>query len=282
MHWSTGTNYLVSASQDGKMLGWDALTTNKIFAIPLRTSWVMTCAYSPSNNYVASGGLDNICSVYNVTEQRQGPINVFQELNAHSGYISCCRFIDDKNMLTSSGDGTCILWDVNNHAKIREFTGHSRDVMSLSINPNDDNIFVTGACDMSAIVWDATSGEPVIIIDNAHDEDINAVHFLPNGYSFITGGDDFKVRLFDMRNGGEMMCYQIDDNCCVTSLTSSISARYIFAGYDDNFVRIFDTLKGNILFQEKAHENRVSCLGLNSKGQALCTGSWDCKLQIWA
>ena len=33
-------------------------------AIPLRSSWVMTCAYSASGNYVACGGLDNICSIY--------------------------------------------------------------------------------------------------------------------------------------------------------------------------------------------------------------------------
>jgi len=58
---------LVSASQDGRLLVWDALTTNKTHAIPLRSSWVMTCAYSPGDGgkFVASGGLDNNCSIYN-------------------------------------------------------------------------------------------------------------------------------------------------------------------------------------------------------------------------
>lgn len=58
---------LVSASQDGKLIVWDGYTTNKVHAIPLRSSWVMTCAYAPSGNYVACGGLDNICSVSNTT-----------------------------------------------------------------------------------------------------------------------------------------------------------------------------------------------------------------------
>lgn len=53
----------MSASQDGKLIVWDGYTTNKVHAIPLRSSWVMTCAYAPSGNYVACGGLDNICSV---------------------------------------------------------------------------------------------------------------------------------------------------------------------------------------------------------------------------
>ena len=36
----------------------------QMHAIPLRSSWVMTCAYAPSGNYVACGGLVNICSIY--------------------------------------------------------------------------------------------------------------------------------------------------------------------------------------------------------------------------
>lgn len=54
----------MSASQDGKLIVWDSYTTNKVHAIPLRSSWVMTCAYAPSGSYVACGGLDNICSIY--------------------------------------------------------------------------------------------------------------------------------------------------------------------------------------------------------------------------
>ena len=48
LHWAqeTSTN-LVSASQDGKLIVWDAQTTNKLQAVPLRSAWVMTCAYSP-------------------------------------------------------------------------------------------------------------------------------------------------------------------------------------------------------------------------------------------
>ena len=54
MHWAEDRTHLVSASQDGKLLVWDGLTTNKIHAIPLRSSWVMTCAYSPSGSFVGT------------------------------------------------------------------------------------------------------------------------------------------------------------------------------------------------------------------------------------
>ena len=84
MHWSTDRRHLVSASQDGKLIIWDAYTTNKVHAIPLRSSWVMTCAYSPSGNYVACGGLDNICSIYNLSA-REGPTRVARKLSGSLG-----------------------------------------------------------------------------------------------------------------------------------------------------------------------------------------------------
>jgi guanine nucleotide-binding protein G(I)/G(S)/G(T) subunit beta-1 len=68
MHWAgQGSPQLVSASQDGKLIIWNAHTTNKVQAIPLRSSWVMTCAFEQTTNtLVACGGLDNLCSVYKI------------------------------------------------------------------------------------------------------------------------------------------------------------------------------------------------------------------------
>lgn len=132
LHWSADKRHLVSASQDGKLIVWDAYTTNKVHAIPLRSSWVMTCAYAPSGQYVACGGLDNICSIYSLRNAGPGgggQVKVARELSAHSGYLSCCRFINDRQIITSSGDMTCMLWDVEQGVRTMEFNDHTGDVM---------------------------------------------------------------------------------------------------------------------------------------------------------
>ena len=73
MQWAGNGTDLVSASQDGKLIVWNALLNVKTQAIPLRSSWVMTCAFEQSKgNFVACGGLDNLCSIYQVTK-----INIF-------------------------------------------------------------------------------------------------------------------------------------------------------------------------------------------------------------
>ena len=172
MHWGTDSRYLVSASQDGKLIVWDAYTTNKVHAIPLRSSWVMTCAYAPSGSYVACGGLDNICSIYSL-KTREGNVRVSRELPGHCGYLSCCRFLDDNRIVTSSGDMTCALWNIETGSQVCSFTGHTGDVMSLSLGP-DQNTFVSGACDASAKLWDIRDGRCKQTFPG-HESDINAV-----------------------------------------------------------------------------------------------------------
>ena len=48
-------------------------------------------------------GLDNICSIYSL-KTREGNVRVSRELPGHTGYLSCCRFLDDNQIVTSSGD----------------------------------------------------------------------------------------------------------------------------------------------------------------------------------
>lgn len=54
---------------------------------------------------VVFSGLDNICSIYSL-KTREGNVRVSRELPGHTGYLSCCRFLDDNQIVTSSGDMT--------------------------------------------------------------------------------------------------------------------------------------------------------------------------------
>jgi guanine nucleotide-binding protein G(I)/G(S)/G(T) subunit beta-1 len=128
MHWANDKRHLVSASQDGNLIVWDGYTTNKLYAIPLKSSWVMTCAYSPSANLVACGGLDNVCSIYSL-KTKEGSVKVARELGGHAGYLSCCRFLSDRQIITSSGDMSCMLWDIETGTKTVQFDDHNGDVM---------------------------------------------------------------------------------------------------------------------------------------------------------
>ncbi|OMJ07743.1 Guanine nucleotide-binding protein subunit beta [Smittium culicis] len=250
--------------------------------IPLRSSWVMTCAYSPSTNFVACGGLDNLCSIYNL-KTKEGAIKIARELSAHNGYLSCCRFLNDRQIITSSGDKTCLLWDIDAGVKTSEFKGHEGDVMSLSVNmnmPNNKNLFISGACDSTAKIWDIRIGKCVQSFKE-HESDINSVQFFPNGNAFASGSDDTTCRLYDLRADRQLAVFTNENiSFGVTSVDFSISGRLLFAGYDDYNCNVWDVLKSEMVGILSGHDNRVSCLGVSGKGDALCTGSWDSLLKV--
>ena len=280
---SGGSVKIVSASQDGKLVVWNGMTTNKLNAIPLRSPWVMTCAYEPTRgNMVACGGLNNLCSIYKLGNDAVSQPTV--ELAGHDGYLSCCRFVDDSTILTSSGDSACISWDIDRGEQTRSFNEHIADVMSLAISPTDKNIFVSGSCDTFAKVWDVRQDKAVMSF-SGHESDINSVAFMPGGSTFVTGSDDSHCRLFDLRAYAQINIFKTSNYVSgITSVTVSKSGRLVFSGCEDHKCRVWDSLssKNEPVAVIEGHEQRVSCVGVASSGDALCTGSWDSGLRIWA
>jgi guanine nucleotide-binding protein G(I)/G(S)/G(T) subunit beta-1 len=282
--WAGNSTDLVSASQDGKLIVWNAMQNIKLQAIPLRSQWVMTCAFEQSKGkMVACGGLDNICYVYQLNQPQV--MRTYRELAQHDGYISCCRFLNESSIITSSGDQSCLLWNIETGAVATSFTDHTGDVMSISVLPTvDENIFVSGSCDSFAKVWDVRTGKCTMTL-RGHESDINSISLFPDGKAFGTGSDDSTCKIFDMRACAEVCEFRNEMVLCgITSVSFSRSGRILFAGYDDYNCLGWDILGSTDkqAYQLQGHENRVSCVGMAPNGDALCTGSWDQLLKVWA
>ncbi len=134
-------------------------------------------------------------------------------------------------------------------------------------------------------MWDLRAGRCVQTFVG-HEGDINAIRFLRNGLAFGTGSDDSSIKLFDLRSYARVN-EMVNENimCGVTSLDFSASGRVVFAGYDDCNCYGWDTLAEAApapVYSLTGHTNRVSCVGVNGSGQAVCTGSWDSELAVWA
>nr|CAD7458148.1 unnamed protein product [Timema tahoe] len=278
--WSPDKRHIVSSSQDGKMIIWDAFTTNKEHAVTMPTTWVMACAYAPSGNLVACGGLDNKVTVYPLSLEEDVTVKK-KTVGTHTSYTSCCTFPNsDQQILTGSGDSTCALWDVESGQLLQNFHGHGSDVMALDLAPSETgNTFVSGSCDKMVLIWDMRTGQCVQSFEG-HQSDINSVKFHPSGDAVATGSDDATCRLFDLRADKEVAIYTKESIIFgVNSVDFSVSGRLLFAGYNDYTINVWDSLKCVRVTLLYGHENRVSCLQVSPDGTALSTGSWDYTLR---
>jgi len=294
MDWGNDETTVLSAAQDGALIVWNALTNNKLHMINLISAWVMSCGMSPSGQLTASGGLDNTCSIYKLSsDSPQASKKEVKEqqahrtLTEHSGYLSGAVFMGDEKIITSSGDGTCILWDVNSSKVLNTFVGHTSDVMAVSLIPNEST-FISGSCDHTCKIWDHRQFDANVQTFAGHVKDVNTVSVSQNQHSFVSAGDDSKVILHDRRSYGPLQTYSQENMSlenlppAVTAVAFSHSSRLIFAGYDDASCLAWDTLKNKrIDISRDANAVRVSCLGVNTTGNALCTGGWDLALRIW-
>lgn len=210
LRWTADSSGIISLSQDGFMIIWDPVTGFKKHAIPLQNQYSLTCAICPNNRYVASAGLDNACTIYQLHQDNTSNIKAI--LKGHSAYISDTMFHNNGNYtITGSGDMTCILWDCNRAFKVREFVNHVGDVLCLGANEKfNPNCFASGSADGTIKFWDARQQREAQSF-HVSKLDVNTLKMFPGGNSFVAGSDDGVVRLFDLRADCLMAEYSLRD-----------------------------------------------------------------------
>ena len=309
IHWGSDSRHLVSASQDGNILYWNAVSSNKLKSIALKSSYVMSVGLEQTQgNLVACGGLDNLCTVYPLDNP-----GAAVEMASHDGFLTCCRFLSPEEILTSSGDSTCIRWDITTSQPISTFTEHTADAMWISLKPGDANVFASSSVDLTTKLWDIRAPDKAIqTFWGAHTSDINAVEFIPsNANCLATCGQDNTVKVYDVRAYNEVASFALNNaaaaasnnnnngngmvdgggmesspaNNGFSSLSFSHSGRLVFCGHADGSVYAFDLLSANTgpAFQlAQVHERNVSSVAVSPAGDAVASASWDGLIKIWA
>jgi guanine nucleotide-binding protein G(I)/G(S)/G(T) subunit beta-1 len=150
--------------------------------------------------------------------------------------------------------------------------------------------------DRTIKLWDIRSPQSSKQTFTGHEGDVNGVDFLPSdNNAFATCSEDGTIRLWDLRAYQEVSKFgslkqsndTLDDSVTngFTSIACSRSGRLIFCGHGDDSVLVYDVLSDRTtpaFTINQAHDGHVSCVGIAPDGNALCTGSWDFMLKIWA
>ncbi|CAE7356119.1 GNB3 [Symbiodinium microadriaticum] len=173
------------------------------------------------------------------------------ELKGHDGYLSACRFMDDNNIITASGDSSAIMWDISRLQTKLTFTEHAADCLSVAVHPQG-NSFATGSADCTAKLWDVRCGRSTHTF-TGHESDINSIGYFPDGHALVTASTDSTCKIFDTRCCGVLASFGWD-----ATGSPQASPAFVLA----------------------EHEGNVSTVGINATGNALCTGSADRTLKV--
>ncbi|KFO21418.1 Guanine nucleotide-binding protein subunit beta-5 [Fukomys damarensis] len=286
MDWCRDKRRIVSSSQDGKVIVWDSFTTNKEHAVTMPCTWVMACAYAPSGCAIACGGLDNKCSVYPLTfDKNENMAARKKSVAMHTNYLSACSFTNsDMQILTASGDGTCALWDVESGQLLQSFHGHGADVLCLHLAPSETgNTFVSGgtgtvcteeeelaACPSSEFHV-CGSGCPVLGLSLV----ITAV------VEGLTGCDK-KAIVWDMRSGQCVQAFETHGSD-INSVRYYPSGDAFASGSDDATCRLYDLRADRevAVYSKESIIFGASSVDFSLSGRLLFAGYNDYTINLW-
>ncbi|XFG10083.1 hypothetical protein AB1E19_013707 [Capra hircus] len=182
MHWGTDSRLLVSASQDGKLIIWDSYTTNKVHAIPLRSSRVMTSLPALETPPVPCG-TSRLASRRPHSPTHRGRHEPFTR-SGHQTVSGAC-------------DASAKLWDVREGVCQQTFTGHEPDINAICFFPNR-NAFATGSDDATCRLFDLRADQELRTY--SHDNIICGItsgSFSKSGRLLLAGYNDFNCNVWD-------------------------------------------------------------------------------------
>ena len=163
-----------------------------------------------------------------------------------------------------------------------------REMREKAINVEDENIvdgvdvspdstrFATGNRDGEASIWSIPSGER-LVGPLKHDAGVRGIRFSPNGEHIATASNGKRIRIFDSRNGDELITIAgivTPRLAATTPIAWSRDGRQIFATSEDVKIKAFDASTGTQLAESQIlHDggDDVPSIALAANGKFVAT-----------
>jgi mitogen-activated protein kinase organizer 1 len=254
---------------------------------------VHAVAYSSgTQTYILTGSSDRVIRLYNPLKAPPNSVapiasnayapGLVNKYSAH-GYEVLSLSVNASNdkFVSTGGDKTVFLWDVQTAQTIRRYTGHAGRVNTGVFGGEGDSIIATGSFDGTVRIWDVRSNsyKPIMIFDEAKDSITDVV---VHDAEIVSASVDGRVRSYDLRSG---MCQADVIGAPCTSLDVSKNGTEMLVSSLDSTIRLMDRGNGEMLreYKDEAFVNKDfrirSTLGLNDS--VVLSGSDNGMVFVW-
>ena len=183
---------LATGSDDwsGALRLWDVATGQHYATFTKHTSDIVSLAFSPDGNTLASGS----GTVVRLWDPVTGQLKAI--LTGNTDSLRTIAFSPDGNTL-ASGSGTVVrLWDVATGQLKANLTPHRSSVFGVAFSP-DGNTLATGRSDKMVRLWDvATAQLQATLI--GHTSSVHSVAFSPDSTTLASSSWDGTVLVWEL------------------------------------------------------------------------------------
>jgi len=146
---SPNGSQLASASYDGTVKLWDAVSGQEIRTLKGHSGLVFSVAFNVNGTQLASGSADGTVKLWNPASGEE-----IRTLKGHTNSIVSLTFTPDGTRLASASEATVKLWDTSTGQELCALKGHINWVRSVVFSPDGTQLASAGD-DRMVRLWDA-------------------------------------------------------------------------------------------------------------------------------
>eukprot|EP00003_Mantamonas_plastica_P005725 TRINITY_DN1466_c0_g1_i16.p1 TRINITY_DN1466_c0_g1~~TRINITY_DN1466_c0_g1_i16.p1 ORF type:complete len:627 (+),score=198.02 TRINITY_DN1466_c0_g1_i16:1598-3478(+) len=189
---------IISGWADGKIRAFYPESGRLMYVIhDAHVGGVTAIASTSDSKRIISGGTKGGVRVWKITKNSQ---TMEASMKEHKGQVtSICVRQNDSECVSSSADGSTIIWDLERHVRNKCLFA-STFFKSVVYHPDETQVLTTGT-DRKLTYWDTFDGSAIREIEGSLAGPINSLDINDDGETFISGGSDKLVKLYNYDEG---------------------------------------------------------------------------------
>jgi WD40 repeat protein/serine/threonine protein kinase len=282
--WSPDGRRIVTGSDqtDPTARVWDAATGEYLFTLAGHSGQLSAVTFSSDNGRIVTCSDDRTARVWDALTGK-----VLFSLKGHTGGVNDVAISrDGTRIVTGSDDRTAKVWDASRDRQVLTLKGHTGNVISAAFS-RDGRRIVTGGAEgdltarvWDARVWDAATGDLVVMLQGQHSRPIRSVAFSPDGRRIVTGSGDHTAKVWDVASGQYLFTLP-GHHGPLTQVAFSPDGQRIATGSTDTTARVWDSASGKLLLTFARHTEGINDLAFSPDGRRIATASSDQTAKVW-
>jgi WD40 repeat protein len=263
---------LISYSEDTRIRVWNLENNTSILYETDDEKHSAQCFSHNSkfNNLVAYNQGDNVI-IQNIWKKRS-----FEFLEGLESEVNSLNFSGDGSIITAVSDYNKICsWNLSNENRISSYQIPEGKTNCIGFS-NDGQMLVTGGFDGVVRIWNIDKIENTHIGDNlnaAITKEYSKLKFSPDGELLVTIGNSMKI--WNAYNG--ILLFESNNNTASYSkIVFSPDSKKILTVCIDDYLRLWDSASGNILYSKKI--DNIASVSYSPNGDLIAVGVIDIKL----
>jgi len=275
LEFSPNGKFLVSGSEDGTLLVWDAELGTQFYQLKGPAVSVTGVSWSPNGQLIAASSDDFAIRIYDFTTGVEVQNSPFR---GHDSAVRSVSFAPNgTSFVSASRDNSLRTWDIRTGKQTSIYRGHTDWITSVAYSPTGKRMASCG-WDNTVRLWNPRKPAAIAVLEG-HDGAVVSVRFSPDGAFIASCSYDGTVKIWDAKSATEItsLC---GHKGSVNSISFNTRGDKLASVGDDTTIRIWNPLTATEVATLIGHSQPVHAATFSTNNQ-IATGSTDKTMKIW-